>query len=107
MGDESMLKRKKGNAHFSCGQPNHQIKSGITQSCFRTSKCCQSLQDDGRVERHFYRHQELGETDGLGRLITRERRVPNLKNRVYEGTEQAFFIPAVEFPAHGQQRGTT
>jgi transposase InsO family protein len=37
-------------------------------------------------------------------LINRERRVPNLKNRVDEGTEQAVISYAIDFPAHGQHR---
>ena len=51
----------------------------------------------------FYRYQELVETDGLGGLLNRERRVPNLKNRVDENTEKAVISYAVDFPAHGQQ----
>jgi len=35
-------------------------------------------------------------------LINRERRVPNLKNRVDDDTEQAVIGYAVDFPAHGQ-----
>jgi len=52
----------------------------------------------------FYRYQELVETDGLEGLINRERRVPNLKNRVDEDTEQAVISHAIDFPAHGQHR---
>ena len=37
----------------------------------------------------FHRYQELVKTDGLEGFINRERRVPNLKNRVDEMTEQA------------------
>jgi ACT domain-containing protein len=47
----------------------------------------------------FYRYQELVEADGLEGLINRGRRVPNLKNRVGEGTEQAVIGHAVDFPA--------
>lgn len=53
----------------------------------------------------FYRYQELVETDGLEGLINRDRRrVPNLKNRVDEDTEQAVISHAIDFPAHGQHR---
>jgi hypothetical protein len=52
----------------------------------------------------FYRYQELVETDSLEGLINRERRAPNLKNRVDEGTEQAVIGNAVDFPAHDQYR---
>jgi transposase InsO family protein len=54
----------------------------------------------------FYRYQELVETDGLEGLINRERRVPNLKNRVDESTEQAVISHATDFPAHGQHRAS-
>jgi hypothetical protein len=52
----------------------------------------------------FYRYQELVETDGLEGLINRERRVPNLKNRVDDDTEQAVIGYPVDFPTHGQHR---
>lgn len=65
------------------------------------SKACKIM---GVSRDTFYRYQELVETDGLEGLINRERRVPNLKNRVDEGTEQAVIGYAVDFPAHGQRR---
>ena len=65
------------------------------------SKACKIM---GVSRDTFYRYQELVETDGLDGLINRERRVPNLKNRVDEGTEQAVISYAVDFPAHGQHR---
>ena len=65
------------------------------------SKACKIM---GVSRDTFYRYQELVETDGLEGLINRERRVPNLKNRVDERTEQAVIGYAVDFPAHGQHR---
>ncbi|MCE9550215.1 MAG: helix-turn-helix domain-containing protein, partial [Betaproteobacteria bacterium] len=65
------------------------------------SKACKIM---GVSRDTFYRYQELVETDGLDGLINRERRVPNLMNRVDEGTEQAVISYAVDFPAHGQHR---
>lgn len=65
------------------------------------SKACKIM---GVSRDTFYRYQELVETDGLDGLINRERRVPNFKNRVDEGTEQAVISYAVDFPAHGQHR---
>ncbi|RFC35347.1 MAG: Winged helix-turn helix [Candidatus Nitrotoga sp. SPKER] len=50
----------------------------------------------------FYRYKELVETDGLEGLINHKRRVPNLKNRVDDDTEQTVIGYAVDFPAHGQ-----
>lgn len=52
----------------------------------------------------FYRYQELVETDGLDGLINRNRRIPNIKNRVDEVIEQAVISYAIDFPAHGQHR---
>ena len=52
----------------------------------------------------FYRYQELVETNGLEALINQDRRVPNIKNRVDEATEQAVVSYAIEYPAHGQHR---
>ena len=65
------------------------------------SKACKIM---GVSRDTFYRYQELVETDGLEGLINRERRVPNLKNRVDDHTEQAVIGYAVDFPAHGQHR---
>ena len=60
------------------------------------SKACKIM---GVPSDTFYRYQELVETDGLEGLINRGRRVPNLKNRVDEHTEQAVIGHAVDFPA--------
>lgn len=52
----------------------------------------------------FYRYQELVEDGGVDSLISKSRRIPNLKNRVDEQTEQAVLVHAVDYPAHGQAR---
>lgn len=65
------------------------------------SKACKIM---GVSRDTFYRYQELVETNGLEALINQDRRVPNLKNRVDEATEQAVVAYAVEYPAHGQHR---
>lgn len=54
----------------------------------------------------FYRYQEMAEQGGVEALINRSRRVPNLKNRVDEATEQAVIDYAIEFPAYGQVRAS-
>ncbi|HCF8548288.1 TPA: IS481 family transposase, partial [Escherichia coli] len=41
---------------------------------------------------------------GVDALINRSRRVPNLKNRTDDATEQAVIDYAIAFPAHGQHR---
>lgn len=55
----------------------------------------------------FYRYQEMAEQGGVEALINRSRRVPNLKNRVDEATEQAVIDYAIEFPAYGQVRASS
>ncbi len=52
----------------------------------------------------FYRYQELADNGGVDALINRSMRVPNLKNRVDETTEQAVVSYAIECPAYGQHR---
>jgi hypothetical protein len=52
----------------------------------------------------FYRYQDLVEQGGLDALIDKNRRTPNIKNRVDEATERAVIHYAVEQPAHGQHR---
>ena len=52
----------------------------------------------------FYRYQELVDDGGIDALIEKNRRTPNIKNRVDEETEQAVIKYAVDYPAHGQHR---
>ena len=78
----------------------------LAESLQNVSKACKIM---GVSRDTFYRYQELVETDGLEGLINRERRVPNLKNRVDEGTEQAVIGHAIvrlpgARPAPHQQR---
>lgn len=73
----------------------------LAEELQNVSKACKIM---GVSRDTFYRYQELVETDGLEGLINRERRVPNLKNRVDEITEQAVISYAIDFPAHGQHR---
>ena len=52
----------------------------------------------------FYRYQDLVEQGGFDALIDKNRRAPNIKNRVDEATEQAVIRYAIAQPAHGQHR---
>ena len=54
----------------------------------------------------FYRYQEMAEQGGVDALINRSRRVPNLKNRVDEATEDAVIKYAIDYPAYGQVRAS-
>ncbi|HDL1382865.1 TPA: transposase, partial [Mannheimia haemolytica] len=51
-----------------------------------------------------YRYQQAVEQSGVDALLNQNRRVPNLKNRVDEATEQAVVKFAFDNPAFGQVR---
>ena len=75
----------------------------LAEELQNVSKACKIM---GLSRDTFYRYQELVETNGLDALINQNRRIPNLKNRVDEATEQAVIKHAIEFPAHGQHRAS-
>ena len=54
----------------------------------------------------FYRYKAAVDEGGLDALISKDRRQPNLKNRVDEQTEEAVVAYAIEEPAHGQVRAS-
>ena len=54
----------------------------------------------------FYRYQEAVNSDGVDALLNANRRVPNVKNRVDENTENFVVKYATDFPAHGQTRAS-
>lgn len=54
----------------------------------------------------FYRYKQAVETDGVDALFEKNRRAPNLKNRIDATIEQAVIEYAVEQPAHGQVRAS-
>jgi transposase InsO family protein len=54
----------------------------------------------------FYRYKAAVDEGGVDALINKDRRPPNLKNRVDEQTEAAVVQYAIEEPAHGQVRAS-
>ncbi|WP_027721737.1 helix-turn-helix domain-containing protein, partial [Maridesulfovibrio zosterae] len=54
----------------------------------------------------FYRYQSAKEEGGVEALFDKSRRKPNLKNRVDQAIEDAVFVYATDFPAHGQTRAS-
>lgn len=54
----------------------------------------------------FYRYKDAVDEGGFDALIEKDRRQPNLRNRVDEQTEDAVVKYAVDFPAHGQVRAS-
>lgn len=58
------------------------------------------MQDHGRVVDTFYRYREARDTGGVEALLQKDRRRPNLKNRVDEAIEAAVLNFAWQ-DAHG------
>ena len=67
------------------------------------SKACQIM---GVSRDTFYRYKDAVDDGGFEALIEKDRRQPNLRNRVDEQTEEAVVKYAVDFPAHGQVRAS-
>ena len=73
----------------------------LVEELSNVSKACKIM---GVSRDTFYRYRELADEGGVDALINRSRRVPNLKNRTDDATEQAVIDYAIAFPAHGQHR---
>lgn len=65
------------------------------------SKACKIY---GTSRDTFYRYQEAKNTNGVEGLLYKDKKVPNLKNRVDQATEDAVIDYAIEQPAFGQVR---
>lgn len=79
-------------------------KLGLLNLADELSNVSQACKIMGVSRDTFYRYRDAKEHGGVNALLERNRRVPNLKNRVDDGTEQAVIEHAIEFPAHGQLR---
>jgi len=75
----------------------------LAEELQNVSKACKVM---GVSRDTFYRYQEMAEQGGVDALINRSRRVPNLKNRVDEATEDAVIKYAIDYPAYGQVRAS-
>ena len=73
----------------------------LAQELGNVSKACQIM---GMSRDTFYRYKAAVEDGGIEALMDKNRRKPNLKNRVDEATEQRVLQYALDFPAHGQVR---
>ncbi|WP_180064259.1 IS481 family transposase [Acinetobacter sp. YH16042] len=71
----------------------------LAEALQNVSKACKVM---GVSRDTFYRYQELVQSGDVDSLINKSRRVPNLKNRVDDTTEQAVIDFAIQFPAYGQ-----
>ena len=89
-GDERIVKHKIGLLN-------------LAEELSNVSKACRIM---GLSRDTFYRYKAAVESGGVDALIDKNRRKPNLKNRVEEATEAAVVAYATEQPAHGQVRAS-
>ena len=75
----------------------------LAEELSNVSRACKIM---GVSRDTFYRYKAAVENDGVEALIDKNRRKPNLKNRVEETTEAAVVAYATEQPAHGQVRAS-
>ena len=75
----------------------------LAEELSNVSKACKIM---GLSRDTFYRYKAAVEDGGLEALVDKNRRKPNLKNRVDEATESAVVAYSVEQPAHGQVRAS-
>ena len=73
----------------------------LAEELGNVSKACKVM---GVSRDTFYRYRAAVEEGGVESLIDKDRRKPNLKNRVDEATEQKVLQYALDYPAHGQLR---
>lgn len=75
----------------------------LAEELGNVSKACRVM---GVSRDTFYRYKDAVDSGGFESLIEKDRRKPNLYNRVDERTESAVVSYAVDFPAHGQVRAS-
>ena len=73
----------------------------LAEELGNVSKACRLM---GVSRDTFYRYQSAVEQGGVESLLAKDRRKPNVKNRIDPLIEQAVIDYAVEYPAHGQVR---
>lgn len=75
----------------------------LAEELGNVSRACRVM---GYSRDTFYRYQQARDEGGVEALLDKNRRKPNLKNRVDEITQKAVCNMAVEFPAFGQVRAS-
>lgn len=89
---------------YECTQKIIKNKVGLlnlAEELGNVSRACKVM---GFSRDTFYRYKSAVEEGGVESLLDKNRRQPNLKNRVDEPTEQAILDYVIECPAHGQVR---
>ncbi|MGG5779784.1 helix-turn-helix domain-containing protein, partial [Mannheimia haemolytica] len=79
-------------------------KTGLLNLAEELGNISQACKVMGMSRDTSYRYQQAVEQSGVDALLNQNRRVPNLKNRVDEATEQAVVKFALDNPAFGQVR---
>jgi transposase InsO family protein len=91
---------------FHSNNPIIKHKTGLLNLAEELGNVSQACRVMGVSRDTFYRYQEAVENGGVNSLLNANRRVPNVKNRVDEQTENAVVKYATDFPAHGQTRAS-
>ncbi|MGX3067119.1 IS481 family transposase [Ursidibacter arcticus] len=91
---------------FYSNNPLIKHKTGLLNLAEELGNISQACKLMGMSRDTFYRYQQAVEKGGVEALLNQNRRVPNLKNRVDEATEQAVVKFALDFPAYGQVRAS-
>jgi len=81
-------------------------KAGLLNLAEELGNVSQACRIMGLSRDTFYRYKTAIEQGGIDALIDKNRRKPNIKNRVDEHTETAAIEYAIEEPAHGQVRAS-
>ncbi len=73
----------------------------LAEELGNVSKACKVM---GLSRDTFYRYKAAADEGGVEALLDRNRRSPNIKNRVDPAVESIVLDYALEEPAHGQSR---
>ena len=68
-------------------QPLVKHKLGLLNLAQEQGNISQACKNHGRVARHVYRYQEAKSSGGVDALLHKDRRHPNLKNRIDQAIE--------------------
>lgn len=85
-------------------QPLVKHKLGLLNLAQELGNVSQACKIMGVSRDTFYRYQEAKSSGGVEALLHKDRRRPNLKNRIDQAIEDAVMAYVVEQPAHGQVR---
>ena len=85
-------------------QPIVKHRLGLLKLAEELGNVSQACKIMGVSRDTFYRYQQAKAAGGVEALLQKDRRKPNLKNRVEEAVEQCVVQYAIEQPAHGQVR---